>query len=490
MSREYLKNLNDKISLDPSEIKQLIQDIPKISDTVIFSNFPMEEDKEMFCNVLETLLKRISISARRSKQAFTSMWDNLKKFLEIVLNDALKLELGSRTENMNKIMRQILQLGIKPKEGQGIIFCDCNWLGMDLDTQMEKLKYSHGIEHLNILENDLNLKTFSLFCEKFQVPNFSKAFLKLSNSNSTIIIDLFFKKYYDHQIICEYILSKDSIPLEVIINLKNLPCSELIKFPCDIINILISKINPLLMNGDIKEQLVVFELLSAVSESLDYRIDNNLDNTLTDIVNNYNITTSDPILSKYWSFVSSILSSERVEVILISSLEPKILHTLKAESMLKSKISICRVISLYWSKINDKSSLFELLLKCANSNNINNKLKWNITVALMNYKCSDLEFNIVKTFWLNEMRIICNYKVMYSWTNLLLKWSVLYQYDMISDPDDENTIWNCLNHLKLFISANSLNLECEDGENIVESASKLEMILKSILIGPNLKGLN
>jgi hypothetical protein len=332
-SSEYLKNLNDKIIVNPSEIKQFIQDIPRVSDNMIFSNFKTLEDEHMLCNVIGTLLARISISARRSKQAFTSMWDNLKKFLQLVLNDALKIE--NRRENINNIMRQILQLGIKP-EGT-MIFCDCNWLAMDWDIQIGNIIYSNDIKHVNVIENDLNLKTLSLFCEKFHVPDFSNIFLRISNSDS-VIIDLFFKRYYNHQTVSDYILTRDMIPHEIIVNLKNLPSTELIKLPFDTIKLLISKIDHLITNGNTREQQAVFELLAAISESLHYISDNCPNSyTLADIVNNYDIslTTSDSVLSKYWSFVSSMMSFEHCELHL---LESKIFYTLKSESMLKSKI--------------------------------------------------------------------------------------------------------------------------------------------------------
>ena len=488
MSREYLKDLNDKILLDSSQIKQLIQDLPKLNTTEIqlkFSIFQCEEDKEMLCNVLGTLLKRISISARRSKQAFTSMWDSMKKFLEMVLNDALRIQ--NRCNCMNLVMRQILQLGIKPDEKK-LIFCECNWLAMDLDTQLEKLKYSRGIEHVEDFESDLNLKTLLLYCERFQIDTFPKTFLRLLNPTAGII-DLFFKKYYDHQVICEYIELKEKIPIEIIINLKALPTSEWLKFPCSTIEILISKIMSV-TGDDTKKQAAVFELLSEIADSLDYRSDNLNSLGLAVIVNGFEIMNqSDTVLSKYWSFVSACLSSERVRDY-ITTLEPKIFKTLHFESMIKAKISVCRVISLYWDKLNDKSSVFEILLNCS-KDHPNNKLKWNLAASLMNYECSQVEFKCAKVLWLREIQNVNNYKVMYSWTNLLLNWSVLYQYDLISDPEDENTIWMCLNHLKSFICENNSNLECEDGENIVESARKLETVLKSILIGPNFeRGLN
>lgn len=478
MSKKYLKDLHSKIILDPSQIKYFIQDLPNLTDKLLFSKLPEEDEVEMLYDVLEVLLKRISISARRSKQAFTSMWDNLKRFLEIVLNDALKIE--NRARKIDLILRKILQLGIKPEEGEAEI--SCNWLAMDWDTQLGKLKYSRKLEYVDIIENELNLKTLFLYCDRFQVNSFTSVFLKLTNPTSDII-KLFFKNYYNQQLVCEYIESRDEIPIEVIMNLRALVASEWISFPC--VELLISKITKSIFDADGKSKCVYFELLTEISEVIDYRKDAVvIRSLLVDIVNSIDIVDlSDVVLGKYWSVVSSLLSSEQC---VIPDLEPKIFYTLESESMIKAKVSVCRVISLYWQNITNKSGLFERLKRCVESHT-NNKLKWNVAVSLMGYNCSTEEFNFVKEFWMKEMREMNNYKVMYSWTNLVLNWSVVHNYGLIIDSKNEDTIWTSLNHLKLFINANTDNLECEDGERIVEGAIKLENILKSILIGPNLE---
>ena len=119
----------------------------------------------------------------------------------------------------------------------------------------------------------------------------------------------------------------------------------------------------------------------------------------------------------------------------------------------------------------------------------NNKLKWNAAVALMGTKGNRIHFDRIKEVWIEEMRQFGNFKVILSFTKLILKWS--------NDCDEEQPIhlesivkeiiWEFLNKLKLFLSTEFAVVS--EFENVQNVGIKLGEILKSILIGGNY-GLN
>lgn len=479
MLKEYLRNLNNAVHENPSQIKQLIQDLPKLKDQLLFSKLNLKEDRDIYCNLLELLMKRVAVTSRRSKQAFTSMWDNLRECFELILIDGLTINDIKIDENISRVLRKILQMNITPGR-LSISNLNC-WLAMDLDTQLKEITYSHGLNHVSESENELNLKTLCLYCDEFNVPEFPKVFLNLSEVNSDLINVFFKPKYFNTSIISEYIETKGSISYELIINLKNIPSTIWLDFSSETI---IELINKLTISESSKDTCAIFELFEVISASLDYRNDNIKDsrllNSLIEIANMDTIM-SDVVQSKFWCFVSSLLSCECVCDSLLN-FEPRIINTLESDNI-KAKISVCRVISLYWHTLQDHDLIVSMLLDTAMKTE-NNKLKWNIAINLMNYSGTRDNYLKIKEFWLAEMEIFGNFKVIHSYTKLLMKWSDDCGEELTnSNSESFEIVWTFLNRLKLFINSNFGNLECEDGEGLVEIANKLETIIKSILIG-------
>lgn len=476
--------MNDLISKDSSRIRSFIQILPQLTaeKKVFFSNLNDGESR-ILCSLLNLMIKRISISARRSKQAFTCMWDNLKQCLEAILNDALRL--NNRSEELNLLLRHILQLGIAPEVSNEIV-SDCVWLAMSLDSSIGTRKYtlSFDLKSLNV-KNEDDQKVLHLYCDRFQVDEFLKLFLAIERPSDDLVNLLFSTKYYSTESLSACIHSHTVLPIHLVYNLKTLSTNEWIHFDSDTFLTLIEKLVMSLDKSSSKEQAVVFDVLTSMTESLDFRCyDTTIHDSLNQVIyaSNYEIM-SDLALSKYWGLVFAMLSSDCIRM--KESLESRILFTLEQKEFFKANTAVCRVLSLYWSQIHGKDLVIDRLFGVFGCDTCPDKFKWNAAIALMNLESTnEKHFTIAKNFWLDEMRKMSNFKVIYSLTNLLMKWSLDSEdLTLKTDPLVISTSWTCLNKLKVYINENSKSLECEDGEKLVENARKLETILKSILIG-------
>lgn len=494
MSIEYLRTLHESVQVNPSQIKTLIEDLPRLKDQLLFSN--LKEDKlaiGIYCNLLELLIKRISVSSRRSKQAFTSMWDKLRGVFEMILNDGLGLK-EEDDEKIIIVLRRILQMNIKPTVSKSRN-CSCDWLAMDLDTQLKEISYSRAvnISHLtNYEENELNLKSLHLYCDQFTVKEFPKVFLNLTNPTSDLV-NLFFKpQYFSVLIASEYIYAKQIIAYDFIVNLKNIQSTFWLEFDTEALIILINKLKPRIQSSS-KEAIVIYELFEVICLSMDYRDDSTilLDSFVGILIDTDIKQMSDAVLCKFWCFVSALLSCECFNASL-KDLETKIIFTLDKpnEFGVKGKISVSRVISLYWNELSDQHDLIVTRLIDSALSYENNKLRWNVATTLMNCIGEERQYEKIKKFWLEEMKRFGNFKVILSYTKLLVKWTSS-DYEgraLCSDPESFEVVWTFLNRLKLFLTSNLGNLECEDGEGLVEIGDKLEEAIKSILIGGNVSG--
>ena len=485
----YLKNLNELIQKDPSNIKIFIQDLPNLlfqSDNepvVLFSKIRDTNDKKILCNLLSMLIKRLSVSSRRSKQAFTSLWDKLKRCLEIIMEDALINDVCFREDlDIEILLRRIVQLGVDVR-GISSLTDVSMWLAMDLDVQLKEIRFATDLFNVPInpadFNSEMNQKSLFMYCQQFQIDKFPLYFKEIADP-SPELINLYFKpQYYSTEITSELIELHD-LKLEFIQNLKMLQASEWLKFDSNVLLILLSKLN---FTGG-KEVCVALELLTEIVSTIDLRPENIfLLKKLCEIQKMIKLELlADLALCKYWCFVSALLSCDGIEDDSLFNLEKGILFTLESADLVKSKTSVCRVIAQYWTKLEGKAIITELLMNLINEN-VNNKLKWNIAIALMNVEASDTEILRIKEFCLKELMKFDNFKLILFYLKLLLKWSDSRD---LFDKDDFGIMWSSLNKLKSFIQGNVDNLECEweDDENLViENARKVEGLLKSILIG-------
>ena len=489
---EYLKSLSGLIEKDSSQIKILIEDLPNLllnskkqsnEPRLLFSSLFDPIDRKLLCQLLNLLVKRLNVSARRSKQAFTTMWDKLKQCLELILQDALSL-VNEIDNELEILLRRILQLGDICDTKTAIEASVENislWLAMDLDVQLKMQRFTRWcvFNHLEGLDSELNQKTLFLYFQQFQETEYLKLILEITDPSADLI-NLYFKKYYSTEITSEMIKKYPELNLEFINNLKLTQSSEWIKFDGKVIEILLSKMK---LDSNTKGVCATFDLLTEITVALDLRPDNrSLLMRLHAIQSSMNIEgLSDSPLSKFWCFMAALLSCDGIGDFY---LENGIIFTLKSENLVKSKTSVCRVIALYWNKLVDGDLIAELLMDSIIKHD-NNKLRWNIAIALMNIEGSNLCFNRIKEFWMGELVKLDNFKVILSYTKLLLKWSNEYDSCIASNDCEVETMWDALSRLKRFIKENELNLECEDGEILVENAHKLELLLKSILIGGN-----
>ena len=525
----YLKELDEKVKLNSSNIKQLITDLPKslfpnpkLSSTqiLLFSKIIENDERIRLCRLLEILIQRIVVSARRSNQAFTSLWDGIKKCLLLILEDALGLE--NREPFLNVLLRQILQLGIAPSKSINIKIkntIDENWLAMDLDVQLNlnqnhKVKKFFTVKIEENITNDLDAKTLCMYCKTFNVQKeFLDIYIKLPNPSKEIH-NLFFTKYFNVDTAAEFIgrehhdKHQQCLPIEFITGLLVIKSSEWLKFNSETLKTLVCKLKTILedkslvdlsLNTKTKETRIIFELLTEITMSLEFRTDVDDVVVINDlnfqIINNFDISIlPDLALSKYWYFVSALLS-EHIEEIFI---DLNIIYTLTLPegSFFKSKASVCRVISLYWSKLNSskKNQILRILLNSVVRSD-NNKFRWNVAVVLMNIESSMVSkeyFEHVKNIWMGELKIKGgNFKVILSFTKVLLKWSHETDYQIISDSKDLEIIWATSSRLKLFIKENYDNLEFEEeadghgndlNEKLVETGQKLEEMLNKLMV--------
>ena len=399
---EYLKNLNELIETDSSQIKILIQDLPNLllnsieqpeESCLLFSRLDDPSDRRLLCNLLSLLVGRLGVSARRSKQAFTSMWDRLKRCLEIILMDALTVVTGTDFE-LEILLRRILQLGdIGENVDEGVVNVDISvWLAMDLSVQLKKKEVSRFpctllLSNPKDLELELNQKTLLLYCQQFHIEEFPIIFKDIPDPSSELIT-LYFKNYYNTEITSEII--KNTSPkfkIEFIQNLKTIHPSEWLKFDSNILVILLFKLK---INLNPKEDCAIFDLLSEITLAIDLRPDSKtLLKQLCVIQSSIPVDgLTDSSLSKYWCFVSALLSCEGIENDL--NLENWILFTLKCNfHSVKAKTSVCRVIALYWNRLTQKAQIqITDLLMYSIRKYENNKLKWNIAIALVNVEGS------------------------------------------------------------------------------------------------------
>ena len=485
----YLRNLNELIQKDPSNIKVFIQDLPNLllhpdnEPVILFSKIRDTNDKKILCNLLGMLIKRLNVSSRRSKQAFTSLWDKLKRCLEIIMEDALNNDVGVREDlDIEILLRRIVQLGVDVRGISSLIGVSV-WLGMDLDVQFKDIRFSKDLFNIAInpadLNSEINQKSLFMYCQQFQFDKYPLIFKDIADS-SPELINLYFKpQYYSTKITSELIDLRE-LKLEFIQNLKMLQTSEWLKFDTNVLLILLSKLN----FSDGKEVCVVLELLTEMASTIDLRPDNAcLLKRLCEIQKMIKLEMLvDSALCKYWCFVSALLSCDGIQDGSLFNLEKGILFTLESADLVKSKTSVCRVIAQYWTKLESKDKITQLLMNLINEN-VNNKLKWNIAIALMNVEASDTEILRIKDFWLMELVKFDNFKLILFYLKLLLKWSDSRD---LFDKDDFGTMWSSLNKLKSFIQGNADNLECEceeDDNLVIENARKVEGLLKSILIG-------
>ena len=485
----YLRNLNELIQKDPSNIKIFIQDLPNLlfqpdnEPVILFSKIRDTNDKKILCNLLVMLIKRLNVSSRRSKQAFTSMWDKLKRCLEIIMEDALNNEVDGREDlDFEILLRRIVQLGVDVR-GISSLTGVSMWLAMDLDVKLKEIRFSKDLFNFPINPADfnsgMNQKTLFMYCQQFQIDKFPLIFKEIADP-SPELINLYFKpQYYNTQITSELIELHD-LKLEFMQNLKMLQTSEWLKFDTNVLLTLLSKLN---FTGG-KEACVVFELLTEMANTIDLRPANTfLLKRLCEIQKMIKLEKlADSALCKYWCFVSALLSCDGIEDGSLFNLEKGILFTLESADLFKSKTSVCRVIAQFWTKLERKDKITQLLLNLINEN-VSNKLKWNIAIALMNVEASETDILRIKEFWLKELIKFDNFKLILFYLKLLLKWSDSRD---LFDKDDFGTMWSSLNKLKSFIQGNADNLECEceeDDNLVIENARKVEGLLKSILIG-------
>lgn len=490
MSSEYLRKLTDLVEKDPSQIKLLIQDLPNIllnttePQLLLFSSLSDPEDRKLLCHLLNRLVKRLSVSARRSKQAFTSMWDKLKLCLEIILKDALAiLTEKDQDTDLEILLRRILQIGgfsfSNPASinGNGI---GSLWLAMDLDVQLRERRFTRTLAlNFDNLESELNQKTLFLYCQQFTTLEFPKTILEI-NDPSADLISLYFKKYYCTETTSQLICKCKQCSFEFIQQLKMIQSGEWIEFEAKVIENLLSKLQ--IVNSDAKEACAIFDLLTEMTIALDLKADNSdLLKLLCGIQGSIAVDSlSDSSQSKYWYFVSALLSCDGIEGL---NLDNGIIFTLQSDDLVKATTSVCRVIALYWNNLADKELVTESLLDSIIKYD-NNKLRWNVAIALMNIEGTAPRFNRIKEFWMGELEKLGNFKVMLSYGKLLQKWSNDCDSSILWDGSEVEKMWETLNWIKAFILENVLNLEREEDEIlVVENGRKLVSLLRSILIG-------
>jgi hypothetical protein len=493
-SREYLKSLCEKVKLDPSQIKNLITDlqcnfINPQNHQLVFSNLTTQLECENLQIVLEALLRRMNVSFRRSKSAFTSLWDKIQSFLKVIMCEALAIECKSPA--LNRIIRQMLQLGVELGSiDTSMIHCDCPWLACDLDCSLKRLHFSSPFQiepstcsQKSILE--LDKKTLLRYFHQFNTNVPLDKFIML-DSCSFLLNEFFNEMHYRSSVVADYIANKETLATEFISGLVRIHSNELLALESRILGVLVEKLAKQLLSVEckayLKEMSVIFDLLSQIVPIAQLAGCEAVGPVYNEIVDVIDISgMNDTCLGRYWNFTASLMTCELLEVPVSES---KIHFTLNhsPNDWIKAKIAVCRVISLAWSELHD---LEDVLLSLIFSHE-SNKLKWNAALALMGTLGDSERFIKMRMAWISEMEGFGNFKVIHFYTQLCLKWSRDCGVELFADPGVLETVWAFFNRLKMFMSANTGNLECcvEDlSEVLMESGEKLESLLRTLLIG-------
>ena len=142
-----------------------------------------------------------------------------------------------------------------------------------------------------------------------------------------------------------------------------------------------------------------------------------------------------------------------------------------ASDAFKSKIALCRGIA---ANIKNVDSGLVALLQQNLFQAQNNKLKWNILVALKAaVSIHDLDFPVLKAGWLQCLEELDNFKAALNYTQLLSNLATLNEEQLISSKQEFELVWNANSRLK--------SLSSFPDESVAESAEKLSNLLQDLL---------